>query len=197
LLAPFLLAGAAPLSPLPEAAVLPAALLLAGTLFPTSHPRHGPSRPGRVPATLRRGVHRKYHTRRGHEMPVPVVIPETRLTVQTVPRWQVPPAVTAIRRGTCPVRLAHSVNGSTIRGDGRVRLPPLVPAAWHVSRRRAAHTHGARGVRFVGTRQAPAVCRRQQEGYPPPSHHTRCTHFFAPRREHATELGETARLAAF
>src|ERR1700749_2153126 len=85
---PLLLAGAAPLSPLPEAAVLPAALLLAGTLFPTSHPRHGPSPGASAPATLRRGAHRKYHTRRGHEMPVPAVIPETRLTVQTVPEGQ-------------------------------------------------------------------------------------------------------------
>ena len=41
---------AAPLSPFSEAAaVFPAALLLAGTLFPTSHQRHGPSTPERAP----------------------------------------------------------------------------------------------------------------------------------------------------
>src|SRR5580692_109042 len=83
--APFVLAAAAPLSPFPEAAVLPAALLLAGTLLLTSHLRHGPSRPGRLPATLRRDSHRMYHTRRGHEIPVAAVIPATRLAVQTVP----------------------------------------------------------------------------------------------------------------
>src|ERR1700722_1503004 len=80
-----LLAAAAPLSPLSEAAVFPAALLLAGTLLPTSHPRHGPSRLGRLPATHRRDAHRMYHTRRGHEMPVPAVIPATRFTARTVP----------------------------------------------------------------------------------------------------------------
>ena len=42
--APF--AAVAPLAPLSEAALaLPGALLLAGTLYPTSHQRHGPSRP--------------------------------------------------------------------------------------------------------------------------------------------------------
>src|SRR5579871_5557485 len=75
LLAPFPLVADPLLSPLPEAAAfLLAALLLAGTLFPTSHPRHGPST-----------SHRSYHTRRGHEMPVPAVIPATRLPVRTVP----------------------------------------------------------------------------------------------------------------
>ena len=178
------LLAAAPLSPFPEAAaVLPAALLLAGTLFPTSHPRHGPSRQGRLPATLRRDSHRKYHTRRGHEMPVPAVIPATRLAVQTVPEWLCHTAAGRNPPRNLPgAACAARPNGSTIRGNGRVRLPRLVPAARHVSRRRAAHTHGARGVRFLGTGQAPAVCRRQQEGYPPPSHHTRRTDFFAPRR---------------
>src|SRR6478752_3426401 len=48
------------MSPLSEAAVLlPAALLLAGTLFPTSHPRHGPST---FAASTIRGC--------GHGMPV-------------------------------------------------------------------------------------------------------------------------------
>src|SRR6266478_6592529 len=41
---------AAPSSPFSEAAaVFPAALLLAGTLFPTSHQRHGPSTSERAP----------------------------------------------------------------------------------------------------------------------------------------------------
>src|ERR1700722_18649257 len=85
LLAPLFLV-AAPLSPLSAAAaVLPAALLLPGTLFPTSHPRHDPSRTGGPSAALRRGSHRKYHTRRRPELPVPAVIPATRLAVQTVP----------------------------------------------------------------------------------------------------------------
>src|ERR1700761_6580571 len=89
------------LSPLPAAPFpFPLALLLAGTLFLTSHPRHGLSRrPGFPPRSDPR--RRKYHTRRSHEMPVPAVIPATRLAVQTVPRG-----------------LAHSVNGSTIRGNG-------------------------------------------------------------------------------
>jgi hypothetical protein len=82
--APF--AAAVPLSPLSEATLaLPAALLLAGTLYPTSHQRHGPSRPGGSPPPFRRDVRRKYHTRRGHEMPVPAVISATLDAVQTVP----------------------------------------------------------------------------------------------------------------
>ena len=42
---PFLVAPFPVPVTLSEAAPLPAALLLAGTLFPTSHPRHGPSHP--------------------------------------------------------------------------------------------------------------------------------------------------------
>ncbi len=81
--APFLVAVR--LSPLSEAALaLPAALLLAGTLFSTSHQRHSRSRPA-ASATLRRDVRRKYHTRRDPEMPVPAVIPATLDAVQTVP----------------------------------------------------------------------------------------------------------------
>ena len=74
-----------PFSPLPEAAfTLLAALLLAGTLFSTSHQRRGPSRRW-PPVTIRRDLRRKYHTRRGHEMPVPAVISATLDAVQTVP----------------------------------------------------------------------------------------------------------------
>ena len=76
-----------PLAPLSEATfALLAALLLAGTLFSTSHQRHGRSR-RRPPVTIRRDPRRKYHTRRGHEMPVPALIPATVDAVQTVPVW--------------------------------------------------------------------------------------------------------------
>jgi hypothetical protein len=86
LLAPFFLV-AVPLSPLSEAAVvLPAALLLAGTLFSNLTSAPWPVRPSAgFPAAVRRDAHRKYHTRRRREMPVPAVIPATRLAVQTVP----------------------------------------------------------------------------------------------------------------
>ena len=106
-------------SPLWEAAVvLPAALLLAGTLFSNLTSAAWPVTPKRATATLRRDTHRKYHTRRGHEMPVPAVIPATRLAVQTVPSVLCATELSAqSARGSCPVRLAHSVNGSTIRGN--------------------------------------------------------------------------------
>jgi hypothetical protein len=82
-------------------------------------------------------------------------------------------AVPAVLRLGLPLEV--SVNRRTIGGNGRVRLPSLVHAARNVPRRRAADPHGPSGVRQLGTRQTPVVCRRQQEGYPPPSHNTRRT----------------------
>ena len=67
---PFAAAESPVLVPLSDAAVaLLAALLLAGTLFPTSHPRHCPVPSRRVLAARQRDARRKYHTRRDRKMP--------------------------------------------------------------------------------------------------------------------------------
>src|ERR1700744_128807 len=102
----------APLSPLSEAAVvgLPAALLLAGTLFPTSHPRHGPSLPPKVPSAA------------GPRNARPCRYPCNPFSRPDCSRGALGhiPVTPNPGGGSSPPRLAHCVNGSTIRGNGRV-----------------------------------------------------------------------------
>src|SRR5215472_6247777 len=109
--APFTVA--APLFPLPAAApALPAALLLAGTLYPTSPQRHGPSRPA-VPRH-RSDATSAACTIRGAATKCPSLL----LSLQP-----------SMPSRLFPFGLAHSLGSRTIRGNGRVRLPRLVPAA--------------------------------------------------------------------
>ena len=69
-------------------------------------------------ATIRRDFRRKYHTRRGHEMPVPAVTLATLDAVQTVPSHYSLSRCTCGRRWS--TRLAYSFDWRTIRGNGRV-----------------------------------------------------------------------------